>query len=131
MKAGEHTFDLTKAIGVPDRLEVAQVVPSEVHVTFDTRATRRVPVRPRVTGKPAPGYDIARVDPNPNEVEIIGPSKEIESVDSAITDPIDVTGVLDQITVVRPAYVSDPLIQVTDPNPVRITITMQKGNPKP
>jgi YbbR domain-containing protein len=131
MKAGEHTFDLTKAIGVPDRLELAQVVPSEVHVTFDTRATRRVPVRPRVTGKPAPGYDIARVDPNPNEVEIIGPSKEIESVDSAITDPIDVTGVLDQITVVRPAYVSDPLIQVTDPNPVRITITMQKGNPKP
>jgi YbbR domain-containing protein len=131
MKAGEHTFDLTKAIGVPDRLELAQVVPSEVHVSFDTRATRRVPVRPRVTGKPAPGYDIARVDPNPNEVEIIGPSKEIESVDSAITDPIDVTGVLDQITVVRPAYVSDPLIQVTDPNPVRITITMQKGKPKP
>lgn len=131
MKAGEHTFDLTKAIGVPDRLELAQVVPSEVHVNFDTRATRRVPVRPRVTGKPAPGYDIARVDPNPNEVEIIGPSKEIESVDSAITDPIDVTGVLDQITVVRPAYVSDPLIQVTNPNPVRITITMQKNNPTP
>jgi YbbR domain-containing protein len=131
MKAGEHTFDLTKAIGVPDRLELAQVVPSEVHVSFDTRATRRVPVRPRVTGTPAPGYAIVRVDPNPNQVEIIGPSKEIASVDSAITDPVDVTGVLDQITVVRPAYVSDPLIQVTDPNPVRITITMQKGNPKP
>ena len=131
MKAGEHTFDLTKAIGVPDRLEVAQVVPSEVHVTLDTRATRHVPVRPRVIGKPAPGYDIAHVAPIPNEVEIIGPSKEIESVDSAITDPVDITGVLDQITVVRPAYVSDPLIQVTDPNPVRITITMQKGNPKP
>jgi YbbR domain-containing protein len=131
MKAGEHTFDLTKAIGVPDRLELAQVVPSEVHVSFDTRATRRVPVRPRVTGTPAPGYAIARVDPDPNQVEIIGPSKEIESVDSAITDPVDVTGVLDQITVVRPAYVSDPLIQVTDPNPVRITVTMQKGNPKP
>jgi YbbR domain-containing protein len=131
MKAGEHTFDLTKAIGVPDRLELAQVVPSEVHVSFDTRATRRVPVRPRVTGIPAPGYVIARVDPDPNQVEIIGPSKEIESVDSAITDPVDVTGVLDQITVGRPAYVSDPLIQVTDPNPVRITITMQKSNPKP
>jgi YbbR domain-containing protein len=131
MKAGEHTFDLTKAIGVPDRLELAQVVPSEVHVSFDTRATRRVPVRPRVTGIPAPGYVIARVDPDPNQVEIIGPSKAIESVDSAITDPVDVTGVLDQITVGRPAYVSDPLIQVTDPNAVRITITMQKSNPKP
>jgi YbbR domain-containing protein len=131
MKAGEHTFDLTKAIGVPDRLELAQVVPSEVHVSFDTRATRRVPVHPRVTGIPAPGYVIARVDPDPNQVEIIGPSKAIESVDSAITDPVDVTGVLDQITVGRPAYVSDPLIQVTDPNPVRITITMQKSNPKP
>jgi hypothetical protein len=50
IKPGERTFDLTHQITVPDRLEVSQVVPSEIHVAFDTRATRYVPVQARVTG---------------------------------------------------------------------------------
>jgi len=130
MKPGERTFDLTRAISVPDRLEVAQVVPSEVHLVFDTRATRRVPVKPRVTGTFATGYEIGQIETDPANVELIGPKKQVDSIDEAVTDPIDVTGVLDRITVTRPAYVSDALIQVTDPQPVRITITMQKEKPK-
>ena len=126
MKPGEHTFDLTKAIAVPDKLEVAQVVPSEMHLLFDTRATRWIPVQPRVVGSFPAGYHLADARPDPDKVEIIGPKKEIDAVDTAITDPIDVTGVLDTITVMRPAYVSDPLIQVTDPHQVRVTITVQK-----
>jgi YbbR domain-containing protein len=122
IRPGERSFDLTKAISVPDRLEVAQVVPSEVHVDFDIRTTRQVPVKPRVI----PGYRVGSVITDPASVEIIGPKKQVDAADSAITDPIDVTGVLDQITVTRPAYVPDPLIQVTNPHPVRITITMEK-----
>jgi YbbR domain-containing protein len=128
VKPGEHTFDLTKAISVPDRLEIAQVVPSEVHLAFDTRATRQVPVRPRVLG---PVEHIGKIETDPASVEVVGPKKEVDSIDSAITDPVDVTGVLDEITVTRPAYVSDPLIQVTDPSPVRITIIMQKEKSRP
>ncbi len=130
MKPGERTFDLTRAISVPDRLEVAQVVPSEVHLVFDTRAVRRVPVKPRVTGSFAAGYEIGQIESDPADVELIGPKKQVDAIESAVTDPIDVTGVLDRLTVTRPAYVSDPLIQVTNPQPVRITITMQKEKPK-
>jgi len=121
---GERSFDLTKAIAVPDKLEVAQVVPSEVHVDFDIRSIREVPVKPRVV----PSYRVASVSTDPATVEIIGPKKQVDSADGAITDPIDVTGVHDQITVTvtRTAYVSDPLIQVTNPHPVRISITMEK-----
>jgi YbbR domain-containing protein len=128
MKPGEDTFDLTKAIGVPDGLEVVQVVPSEVHLVFDARARRRVPVRARVVGTFMAGYRIGEIKTEPDSVLIIGPKKKVDSVESAITDAIDISGVLDEITVLRPAYVSDPLIQVPDPTPVRITITMQKGS---
>ena len=127
MKPGEHSFDLTKAVGVPDKLEVAQVVPSEIQMQFDTRATRWVPVRPRVVGDPAKGYLLGKPRTDPDRVQIIGPSKEVEAVDGAITDPIDVSGILDSVTVTRRAYVSDPLIQVIDSHPVRITITVEKG----
>ncbi|MBV8772153.1 MAG: hypothetical protein JO166_07475, partial [Deltaproteobacteria bacterium] len=91
IKAGEHTFDLTKAISVPDGLEVAQVVPSEVHLAFDARLARHVPVRPRVIGSFASGYSIARIEAQPDVVEIVGPKKNIEAVESAITDPVDVS----------------------------------------
>ena len=130
MKPGERTFDLTRAISVPDRLEVAQVVPSEVHLVFDTRAVRTVPVKPRVIGSFAAGYELGQIVSDPANVELIGPKKQVDAIESAVTDPIDVTGVLDRVTVTRPAYVSDPLIQVTNPQPVRITVTMQKEKPK-
>jgi YbbR domain-containing protein len=126
IKAGEHTFDLTKAISVPDKLEVSEVVPSEFPIAFDARAVRRIPVHPRVVGRFATGYSIRQIQSDPDLVEIVGPKKDIDRVESAITDPIDVSGVLDRLSVVRLAYVPDPLIQVRDPNAVRITITIKK-----
>ena len=129
IEAGEHTFDLTKTVNVPNRLEVAEVVPSEVHVTLDTRSRRRVPVRPRVIGSFPRGYAIGEVRAEPDSVEILGPRKEVESIESATTDPIDVSGVLDRMTVVRQVYIPDPLIQVTNPQSVRITVIMNKTLP--
>jgi hypothetical protein len=51
----------------------------------------------------------------------------VESVEAAITDPIDASGTMDRGTFVRHAYVSDPLIQVMNPNPVRVTVIMEKA----
>lgn len=129
MRPGEHTFDLTRAIGVPDALEISQVVPSEIHLRFDVRSSRWVSVQPRVVGTFAAGYHLANVLSDPDKVEIIGPKEQVEAVSGATTDPIDVSGVLNSVTVSRPAYVSDPLIQVRSSNPVRVTVTVQKDHP--
>jgi YbbR domain-containing protein len=127
MKPGERTFDLTaNQISLPDKLRPVQIVPSQIHLVFDKRSTRVVPVQPRVVGTFATGYEIAQIQTDPLTVPIIGPQKSIDDVQSAITDPIDVTGLLDRTTVSRHAYVSDPLVQVSDPRPVRITIIMER-----
>jgi YbbR domain-containing protein len=135
IKAGESTFDLTHQIHVPDRLEVAQVVPSEIHVAFDKRATRSVPVQARSIGDPARGYKIASIVSDPAEVEITGPEKQVSSTAAATTEPIDVTGTVGRISASRHAYVSDPLIQVVNPRSVRVTVTMESeaslSNPQP
>ena len=36
---GEHVFDLSQDVHVPNRLTVSRVVPNQIHVTFETRAT--------------------------------------------------------------------------------------------
>jgi YbbR domain-containing protein len=125
LKPGERTFDLTaNQISLPDKLQPVEIVPSQIHLVFDKRVTKTVPVRPRVIGTFPNGYSITSVQSNPDQVTIVGPMKSISSVESAITDPIDVSGLLDRTTVARHAYVSDPLIQVTEASPVKITIVM-------
>jgi YbbR domain-containing protein len=127
LKPGERTFDLNaQQIHQPSELEVVQVVPSQFHLTFDTRLIRQVPVQPRVVGAFAPGYGIERVVVDPPTITISGPKKHVEAVESAITDPVDVSGAINRATFARHPYVSDPLIQVASPDPVRITVIMQK-----
>jgi YbbR domain-containing protein len=127
LKPGERTFDLTaQQIHEPPELEVVQVVPSQFHLAFDTRLTREVPVQPRVMGTFASGYDIERIVVDPPSITISGPKKHVDAIVSAITDPIDVSGAISQVAVRRHAYVSDPLIQVASPDPVQVTVIMQK-----
>jgi YbbR domain-containing protein len=129
VKPGERTFDLTtQQIHEPSELEVVQVVPSQFHIVFDSRLTRLVPVQPRVTGTFVPGYGIERVVVDPTMITVSGPKKHVEAVEAAITDPIDVSGMMSQVTLLRHAYVSDPLIQVASPDPVRVTVIVQKGS---
>jgi YbbR domain-containing protein len=125
MKPGERTFDLTaNQISLPDKLQPVEIVPSQIRLAFDKKVTKTVPVQPRVIGTYAPGYHIASVHADPETVTISGPSKSMAAVQNAITDPIDVSGLIDRTTVSRHAYVSDPLVQVADPKPVRITVIM-------
>ena len=113
MKPGERTFDLTAdQIHQPNDLEVVQIVPSEFHLTFDTRLTRQVPVHPRA---------------EPSTVTISGPQRRVEAVEAAITDPVDASGTMDRASFIRHAYVSDPLVQVMNSNPVRVTVIMEKA----
>jgi diadenylate cyclase len=127
VKPGERTYDLTSSeVHKPSGLEVVQVIPSEFHIAFDIRETREVPIKPRVIGKFADGYQIACVAVDPPLLKIVGPKKAVDQVDNAITDPIDVSGAINPISFVRHAYVSDPLVQAATSSPVRVTVFMER-----
>jgi YbbR domain-containing protein len=127
-RAGERTFDLSAhQIRAPHDLEIEQVVPSQLRLGFDTRMTRELEVHPRVIGNFAAGYSIGRVIADPPHIAVIGPKTRVEAAEAAITDPVDVSGTMDRGTFVTKAYVSDPLIQVVHPEPIRVTVIMEKN----
>jgi YbbR domain-containing protein len=127
LKPGERTFDLTaQQIQHPRDLEVVQVVPSQFHLAFDSRLTRQVPIHPRVVGSFVAGYSIERIVVEPATIAISGPKQRVDAVEAAITDPLDVSGTIDRATFTRHAYVSDPLVQVANPKPVRVTVIMER-----
>lgn len=130
VQPGERTFDLTsQQIRHPRDLAVVQVVPSQVHLAFDTRLTREVEIHPRVTGNFLAGEQIARVDVDPPRITITGPRHHVEKVESATTDPVDASGTTDRATFTTNVYVTDPLVQVLQPTLIHVTVIVQKIGP--
>jgi YbbR domain-containing protein len=124
-KPGERTFDLTaQQVRHQRDLTVVQVVPGQVHLSFDTRLTRDVKIHPRVTVNLAAGEQISKVLVDPDSITITGPRNHVEAVDAATTDPVDASGTRTQATFTINVYVADPLVQVVKPTPVRVTVVM-------
>ena len=123
----DRTFDLTaQQVQHPRDIAVVQVVPSQVHLSFDTRLTRDVPVNPRVTGIFASGEQIVKVEADPARITITGPRHHVELIDTATTDPIDATGTRGSAVFTTNVYVSDPLVQVQRTTSIRVTVVVQK-----
>ena len=126
-KPGERTYDLTsQQVRHPRDVTVVQVVPSQLHLAFDTGLTRQVEIHPRVTGNFASGQQIVKVAADPPSITISGPRHHVEKVDAATTDPIDATGTLGSAVFTTNVYVPDPLVQVVQTTSIRVTVTVQK-----
>ena len=124
---GQRTFDLTvRDIRLPRNVSVVQIVPSQFHLSFDRSITRTVPIQPRVIGTLLSGYGIAGVRTDPERIAIVGPERRVSTIDSAMTDPVDATGVVGTATFTTHAYVSDPLVHVQTPGPIHVTVNTEK-----
>jgi YbbR domain-containing protein len=129
---GERTYDLTsQQVRHPSDVVVVQVVPSQLHLAFDSRLTREVQIHPRVTGNFADGEQITKIDADPPTITITGPTKHIERVDAATTDPLDATGTHGTVVFTTNVYVQDPLVQVVQATPIRVTVQVEKTSANP
>jgi diadenylate cyclase len=127
VQSGERTFELTSLqVRHPRDVSVVQVVPSQLHLAFDTRLTRDVEIHPRVTGNFADGEQIVKVDADPARIMITGPRHHVEKIDAATTDPVDATGTRGSALFNTNVYVSDPLVQVVQATSIRVTVVVQK-----
>jgi YbbR domain-containing protein len=127
VNAGERTFDLTaRQVRRPRDVAVVQVVPSQLHIAFDTRLTREVEIHPRVTGSFADGDQITKIDADPPSITISGPRHHVEKVEAATTDPVDATGTRGRAVFTTNVYVPDPMVQVVRPTAVRVTVFVEK-----
>jgi YbbR domain-containing protein len=126
VKPGERTFDLTsQQVRHPGDITVVQVVPSQLHLAFDTRMTRDVEIHPRVTGDFTDSERTLQTDPQ--RITITGPRHHVEKIEAATTDPIDATGTRGKAVFTTNVYVSDPLVQVVQATSIRVTVLVQKA----
>jgi len=92
-RVGRRLYQMTpELVRVPFGVQVVQVTPPTVALSFELSATKQVPVVPAVEGDPAPGFVVGGVAVDPPTVDVIGPQSAIARVTEAVTEPVSVAG---------------------------------------
>ncbi len=86
----------------PDIVEVS------ISLTRGYPETRLI-VKPKIVGKPAPGYYISEILSNPSEIKIFGNYSKITNIDFLETIPINVSGITKTLSVKVPPTLGEGL----------------------
>ena len=122
-RSGERLFHLTpEQVRAPFGVEVVQVTPSTVAVAFENAASRSVPIRPAVEGRPAPGYVVGKITADPPQVDIVGPQSAVRRVAEALTEPVSVAGAQRDVEETVTVGTVDPSLRLQTLRTARVTV---------
>lgn len=126
--AGRRLFHLTpEQVRAPFGVDVVQVSPATVALSFERTVTRRVPVVPAVDGKPAPGYVIGAITAEPATVDVAGPENSVKRVTEALTEPVVVTGARKPIRDVVTIGFLAPELRLAGPRAATVSVQVLPG----
>jgi YbbR domain-containing protein len=124
-RPGQRLFHMTGSdVRAPFGIEVVQVTPSSVAMTFEPSSMREVPIAPTVQGEPAAGYEVRGVTAEPAVVIIAGPATAVRATTEAITEPVLVAGATANVTEQVNVGVADPAVRLRSGQNARVTVTI-------
>lgn len=122
-RPGRRLIQLTpEQVRVPFGVEVVQVNPATIAMTFEVSASRQVPIVPEVDGKPAPGFIVGKATIDPPTVEVVGPESAVKRVTEAFTEPVSVAGARDRVVEKVTVGVLDSSLRLKNPRPATVTV---------
>jgi YbbR domain-containing protein len=122
-RPGERLFHLTpEQVRVPFGVEVVQVAPPTLAVVFENTASRVVPIKPAVEGRPAPGYVVGKVTADPAEVEVLGPESAVRRATEALTEPVSVDGARGRVQESVTVGTLDPALRLKSLRTTTVTV---------
>jgi YbbR domain-containing protein len=127
VREGEHIVHLTEdSIRMPFGVKVVKISPAVLTFRLERTAEKVVPVRPRLLGRPAEGYEVAEVLSEPAEVRLAGPTSRVEEIESAFTEPVSVDGARDSVVEEATIGLADPLLRVLATPRVKVTARVRE-----
>jgi YbbR domain-containing protein len=125
-RPGQRLFHVSGSdVRVPFGVEVVQVAPSSLYMTFEPSATKTVRIVPEVEGDPAEGFEVVTRTAEPAIVDVIGPQSAVAAVMAAITEPVSVTGASATIVKTVSVGVADPSVRLKSIDLVRVTVSIR------
>ena len=117
-----------KAVDVNgNEVKEVKIEPAMVEVSISlTRGypEKQLTVKPKIIGKPAPGYYISEILSSPDEIKIFGNYSKISDIEFLETIPIDVNGITKTLSVKVPPALEEGL-NIVDGEVELIEVTIQ------
>jgi YbbR domain-containing protein len=127
-RPGNRLFPMTpELVQAPMGIDVVQVVPSTILLSFESSVSREVPVAASTEGDPAPGYVVGRVSVMPEQVEIIGPESAVKRAHEALTETVPVADLQQSVTAVVKIGFHDPALRLKTPRTASVHVEILPG----
>jgi YbbR domain-containing protein len=124
---GERIVQLApEQIQAPQGFRVVKITPSLLTLNLERTIRKTIPVRPRVIGRPASGFEISGITSDPAEVHVAGPRSRIQEIESAFTEPVSVEGAEATATELVNVGLEDPLLRLEGGSRVRVTAVVRE-----
>lgn len=117
---------LPSRLNLPRGVEVTYISPSVITLEADVRARKTVPVKPRVRGAPADGFEVTEARVEPPQVEVEGSERVLRQLKDVPTDFLDVSGLQGGATLPVGLAFPDPTIRAVGKGQVRVDVVVQE-----
>jgi YbbR domain-containing protein len=120
---GRRLFPLTpQQVRVPFGVEIVQVTPPAIAMTFEHSVSRQVPIVAAVEGHPAPGYVVGTKSVEPRTVEVVGPVTAVKNVAEVLTEPVSVAGARENVMQTVVLGLLEPSIRLKNTRSATVTV---------
>jgi YbbR domain-containing protein len=128
-REGEKIVQLSAAqIQVPFGFRVVKITPSLLTLKLESTQRKTIPVRPRLIGRPAAGFEVSELTSEPAEVRIAGPRSRVGEIESAFTEPVSVDAARDTRQEWVNVGIEDPLLRLEAGSRVRVTAHVREAS---
>jgi YbbR domain-containing protein len=127
---GERIYRLDpEDINVPQQVEAIAIAPSEIRVALDATAEKTLPISARLTGAPAPGYEVGEVVVEPPVARLLGPDSALSRMTSVQTDPVSIADRAADFSVPATVVADAPGVRVREGQVVTVTVRLRPVAP--
>jgi hypothetical protein len=114
-------------VHVPFGFRIVKITPAILTLNLEATQRKRVPVRPRVIGRPAPGFEVSSLASDPAFVQVAGPRSRVQEVESAFTEAVSVDGARETVQQLVNVGLDDPLLRLEGSSRVRVTAEVREA----
>lgn len=93
-KEGLNTYRVqSKDIITPMGVDVQRLRPSSIEVKLEKVVRADLPVKAKLTGRPAAGFKVVDITVSPRTISVTGTEKDMKKMKEISTRPIDISGI--------------------------------------
>lgn len=113
-------------LGLPSDLEVLSLTPERIKVTIENRATKSIPVFPKVSGNPKDQFVYYGYEVFPPTVMIEGAQSAVADAERAVTEVIEIDKKSQSFRAVVDVIPEIASVKIVNPRPVTVFIKIDK-----